>query len=146
MELKEQPHQLSMYLAPKNECPVTGCETGDQLNHGISHFKDPYGSNRLVKYQDGVAIAALQIVATKATAVAANVYTHPDYRRAGAAKELYEYALAIWPKLEFAAEEFRSPMGMAWTQSIIEKKNLNRIQDARKVIPESESPSRKPAI
>lgn len=110
---------LSVYLAPKGAVPGIGPERGRVLHDGISRYTSPHGSFRYVFYQSGVALAALQVMSRDGHhAIIANVYTVPEARKGGLARELLSRARRDFKTVVHAAEGHLSEAGKAWRDRV----------------------------
>jgi len=108
-----------LLLSDPGKFPLAGPERGQKVFDGISRYVSPHGSYRYVRYVDGVAVAALQVMSRDGKyGQAANVYTHPEFRRQGYATELWRQAQRDFKKLVQAPESDRSQAGVAWSQAI----------------------------
>jgi hypothetical protein len=88
---------ISHLLLPKDAIPqYVGSETGKTVQSGTSKYTGQFGAVRYVLYQNGVAVAAMQVVRNKV----ANVYTLPSERRKGWVTKLWNRAKRDYPKLE----------------------------------------------
>ena len=110
---------LEILLSDPGKFPLVGPERGKKVHDGISKYVAPGGSYRYVRYIDGVAVAALQVMSRDGKAgQAANVYTHPEFRRKGYASELWRKAQRDFKTLVQAPESDRSQAGMAWSHAV----------------------------
>ena len=106
---------LAVYLADPGEVPGIGAERGKRPERGLATYRSPHGSVRYVWYQDGRAVAALQVVARdKRLATVANVYVLPAHRRLGLASLLLDQARADFREVRHADEAHLSEAGRAW--------------------------------
>lgn len=108
-----------LLLSDPGKFPLAGPEKGKRVYDGISQYVSPYGSYRYVRYVDGVAVSALQVMSRDGIAgQAANVYTKPEFRRKGYAAELWKHARRNFRSLVQAPEKDRTQDGMAWTKFV----------------------------
>lgn len=82
-------------------------------NPEIALFKDKFGSQRFVRYEDGAPVCALQIVVDRDTQLVANLYTAPEFRRRGFARELFQIARKRYPKLQHSKHLTEDGKGFA---------------------------------
>ena len=89
---------LAYLLGPKSQVGVIGREIGSVKPNGISVLKvagapEGYGADRLVYAKDGQIVGAMQVTSSPTEGQqVANTYVHPDYRRAGIATQLNDFA------------------------------------------------------
>jgi len=85
---------LKYLLEPAGKVPQIGPEKQiGNAKDGSVKFISPNGSFRYVRYVNGEPVSAIQIVSKDGkNAQIANVYTRPEYRRQGFAKELLNRA------------------------------------------------------
>lgn len=95
--------------------PAVGKENRKDLGNNITLCTDPYGSHRFVKYFNGQAIAAIQVMSDGQRSHVAKAYTHPNFRRKGIATELVNAARRMFPNLTFSSD--LSPSGEAFVNS-----------------------------
>lgn len=126
---------LSYLLNPPGQVPYIGPETGEPVNHGIARFEDPYGSHRYVMYQNGQAVAAIQVVSKdrRSGAHLANVFTHPDHRRERYATQLLRQAQSDFRSIGFPPRDERSDSANDWLDGI-EESRVDRSSEQRREI------------
>lgn len=96
---------------------MIGPERGSERSEGVSKFVSPHGSTRYVYYVAGVPVSALQVVSREGiNALIANVYTDPDYRRQGYARELLQKARRDFRSVEHSSG--LSEEGKSWARSV----------------------------
>lgn len=106
---------LRVYLGGPGNVPGIGPERGKPVVEGCAKYRSPHGSTRYVWYENGGAVAALQVVSRdKKHATIANVYTLPSHRRRGIADLLLGAARRDFKRVEHADESQLSAEGRAW--------------------------------
>lgn len=108
---------LRVYLSGPGGVPGIGVERGKPVIEGCAKYKSQHGSTRYVWYEDGLAVAALQVVSRdKKRATIANVYTLPSHRRRGIAALLLGTARRDFKRVDHADESQLSADGRAWRE------------------------------
>lgn len=111
-------------LAPVGQSQLIGDEQGRAVRNGVAKFVSPLGSTRFVFSEDGVSLAALQVMSRAGIpAVATNVYTDPDSRGRGLATHLFVKAFESFKDLQFSAD--LTPSGA----DLLNHLHLRKIQD-----------------
>lgn len=105
-------NNLHWLLSGPNEDKRVGHESGEAVRDGVAVYDDPYGSRRYVRYYGGQAVAGLQVMRNKNQAIAANIFTHPDFRRKGYALELMHRAKIDFPHLVISEDRSESGAGL----------------------------------
>lgn len=105
---------LRYLLSPAGEARQIGPETQvGRPEDGSVKFLSPHGSYRYVRYIEGKPVAALQIMSKDGRrGTIANVYTLPEYRRKGIARELLERARRGFESLSHSRD--LSTLGALW--------------------------------
>ena len=105
---------LAYLLAPAGGTPHIGPER--QIGNprdGSVKFLSPHGSYRYVRYVDGKPVSALQIVSRDGeNGQIANVYTVPEYRKQGFAKDLLDRARQGFESISHSKD--LSSLGAIW--------------------------------
>jgi predicted GNAT family acetyltransferase len=117
----ETNENLSSILHPMGKAPGIGPEKerikAPDDGFGIQVLKSPHGSYRYVYLNQGVPVAAVQVVSRDGkNCQIANVYTHPDYRRQGLATLLLRRI--EWDFKTVKHSEHLSDAGKAWKDSL----------------------------
>lgn len=76
-------------LNPRSCCPYTGKESVEVLGNNVNLYKDQFGSERYVLYENGRSVSALQLMIENDKARVANVITVKNKRQKG-------YARMVW--------------------------------------------------
>jgi ribosomal protein S18 acetylase RimI-like enzyme len=105
---------LAYLLAPAGEIPQIGTEKQvGSTKDGSVKFISPNGSYRYVRYVAGKPVSALQIVSRDGkNAHVANVYTLPEYRKQGFARELIDRARQGFESITHSKD--LSTLGAIW--------------------------------
>ena len=107
---------LEDLLQPKGKYPGVGTEKGFDNKNGISVYLDEFGSQRYVLYENGVALCGMQVMVGRDKPLISNIFTHPDSRRQGLAKLVYQRIKKDFPDVEFSTD--RSELGEALVDGI----------------------------
>lgn len=113
----EEP-DLAYLLGPSSSIPQIGKEQqfGRPINGSVKYLS-PHGSYRYVYYIDGKPVSAIQIVSRDGkNAQIANVYTLPEYRRQGIAKELLNRAKQGFESIKHSQD--LSTLGSIWKSKV----------------------------
>jgi hypothetical protein len=106
---------LAIYLRPPSDIFSIGHETGLPKRDGIAKFVSPHGSYRYVFYVNHLPVSALQVMSRdRKTAVIANVYTLPQYRRQYYATRLLDRTRQDFKTVMHAEETHISKDGLKW--------------------------------
>lgn len=109
---------LKYLLQPAGTIPQIGVEKqiGNATNGSVK-FLSPNGSYRYVRYVDGNPVSAIQIVSKDGkNGQIANVYTLPEYRKQGLARELLDRAKQGFEKIVHSKD--LSGLGAIWKQKV----------------------------
>lgn len=110
--------ELAYLLAPCGEVAQIGPEKTNVARvpqRGVMRYCSAEGSHRFVRYQDGVAVGALQVMAVELFACRiANVYTKPEFRRHGVARDLLHVARHYFARIY--ANNDMSDDGRRWVE------------------------------
>lgn len=107
---------LSWILSGPGEDSRVGPESGDPVSDGISIYSDPNGSYRYVYYENGQALAGIQVVSDGKISSVANVYTHPLHQRRGLATALFRRVESDFPNLQHSTHQ--TDKGGSWINSL----------------------------
>lgn len=109
---------LSYLLAPAGGTKQIGPEKQiGNARDGSIKFLSPHGSYRYVRYVDGKPVSALQIVSSDGrNGQVANVYTLPEYRKQGFARELLDRAKQGFESITHSKD--LSSLGAIWKQRV----------------------------
>ena len=109
---------LSYLLAPAGGTKQIGPEKQiGSTRDGSIKFLSPHGSYRYVRYVDGTPVSALQIVSSDGkNGQVANVYTLPEYRKQGFARELLDRAKQGFESITHSKD--LSSLGAIWKQKV----------------------------
>lgn len=100
-------------IAPPGETGRVGPERGKPVANGVAKFTSPHGSYRYVWYENGVAVAGIQVMSRdRRNAVIAFVYTAPEQRRKGLAAKLLARARQDFKTIEHS--DHLTDLGRAW--------------------------------
>ena len=105
------------FLNARSLAPGIGIETGKppKSGNGIARYQSKHGSTRYVLYVDGRAVSVLQVVSRDGkSALVANVYTDPEYRRQGLASVLLKRAERDFKSVSHAKESMLSDDAKHW--------------------------------
>lgn len=110
--------ELAYLLAPAGEIPQIGPEKQvGSTTDGSVKFISPNGSYRYVRYLSGKPVSALQIVSRDGiNAQVANVYTLPEHRKQGFAKELLDRARQGFESITHSKD--LSTLGAIWKSKV----------------------------
>ena len=110
---------LDYLLGPRGRVRAIGPEDGPERppRTGTARYASEHGSVRYVRYEEGVPVAALQLVTRDGrTAIAANVFTAPTHRRRRLAARLLKRARMDFEQIRFSDD--RSDAGRAWVDAV----------------------------
>ncbi|NBT57356.1 N-acetyltransferase [bacterium] len=112
--LESSEPDLEYLLAPAGEVPQIGPEKQvGRTTDGSVKFLSPNGSHRYVRYVAGKPVSALQVVSRDGmNGHVANVYTLPEYRKQGFAKELLDRARQGFESITHSKD--LSTLGAIW--------------------------------
>ena len=98
---KTSQDDLSWVLSPPGTSPMVGNEQQVSFENNIAVYKDEYGSYRFVYFLNNEPISGLQVVSKDGTnGVIANVYTVPEYKRQGFARQLVNKSREVFDNIE----------------------------------------------
>lgn len=82
--------------------PNVGQEKAVKCGNNCVKLTDPYGSVRYILDDGTNPIAAIQLMTKGKSAVIANIYVDPEYRRKGIATGLVELAKNDYPNIQYS--------------------------------------------
>jgi len=110
---------LQYLLSPAGQTSQIGPEEnlGGDTKNGAVKYVSPHGSYRYIYMVDGQAVSALQVVSRDGTnAQIANVYTMPDVRRQGYARQLLQLAQQDFDTVVHS--DHIGELGKAWRDNV----------------------------
>lgn len=109
--------ELKFLIEPINEIEFIGQEKGKYNPDGVSLYVNNSGSYRYVYSENGVPIAALQVMSRDGkNGVIANAYTIPLKRKQGVGRKLFNYAKNKFKTLKHS--EFLSGSGKLFAENV----------------------------
>jgi GNAT superfamily N-acetyltransferase len=111
--------KLDYLLGHVGTIPAIGEEQDIWQRGQIACYKSPHGSYRFVRYHDHLIVSALQLVSDDdgKTAMLANVFTRPVFRRQRLAASLFDAAREFFREI-FPAQHL-SQEGRAWQEFVL---------------------------
>lgn len=115
--LEMESNEELTYLLQPQAGNRTGREKPKKISNDITVYTDPNGSYRFVKLIDMMPVAAVQVMSKDGkNGLVANVFTLPQHRRQGHARQLLDVARQIFQNITFSDD--RSNTGDAWVKGV----------------------------